>query len=358
VVVSERLRHTALLHALTGDARRTVDLPWDVVIRQARDAALLGTLAHRLEACGGYDWVPSAPRSHLVAASIICAAQRKSVEREIVELRRALVDVGVKVILLKGTAYVMADLAAARGRQFSDVDILVPRESLPQIEAALMLAGFASTHLDPYDQRYYRHWGHELPPMQHVKRGTVLDVHHTIVPPTSGIRLDASNLFRDAVPLPQVPAFHVLAPADMVLHSATHLFNNEELTHGLRDLVDIDSLLREFGRNSNFWNELLRRGGELDLRRPLHYAMRWTAKALGTPVPEDIVAANATGSPNAIVSAIMDVLLEHALHPDNDASTRWARRALYVRGHWLKMPLPMLAWHLTVKAVRRDTQAA
>jgi hypothetical protein len=25
-----------------------------------------------------------------------------------------------------------------------------------------------------------------------------------------------------------------------------------------------------------------------------------------------------------------------------------------VRGHWLKMPMPLLAWHLTVKAFRRD----
>ena len=53
--------------------------------------------------------------------------------------------------------------------------------SLIAISTALMLAGYVTTHLDPYDQRYYRRWRHELPPMQHVKRLTVLDVHHNLV---------------------------------------------------------------------------------------------------------------------------------------------------------------------------------
>src|SRR6476469_4270169 len=101
-----------------------------------------------------------------------------------------------------------------------------------------MLSCYATTHHDPYDQRYYRTWMHELPPMQHVKRGSVIDVHHTIVPPTSGTRLNAAALFDAATPLPEASPFLVLAPPDMVIHSATHLFNNEDMAHGLRDLTD------------------------------------------------------------------------------------------------------------------------
>ena len=35
-----------------------------------------------------------------------------------------------------------------------------------------------------------------------------------------------------------------------------------------------------------------------------------------------------------------------------------ARRALYVRAHWLRMPPLLLAWHLGVKAVRRQEEPA
>ena len=63
--------------------------------------------------------------------------------------------------------------------------------------------------------------------------------------------------------------------------------------------------------------------------------------------------------PPAALRPLMDCLFEAALAPHANArSTRWARRALYVRGHWLKMPIPLLAWHLTVKAFRREEMPA
>ena len=56
----------------------------------------------------------------------------------------------------------------------------------------------------------------------------------------------------------------VLAPVDMVLHSATHLFCNEDVGNGLRDLVDLDSLLRDFALEPRFWPGLTARAAELD----------------------------------------------------------------------------------------------
>ena len=43
----------------------------------------------------------------------------------------------------------------------------------------------ATTHHSAYDQRYYREWMHELPPLLHVRRQTALDVHHAIAPETA-----------------------------------------------------------------------------------------------------------------------------------------------------------------------------
>ena len=334
--------------------------PWELLIRCAREADLLATLALRIDASCGLDRVPDAPRAHLIAARHRCRAQHAAVRREAAEIAHALAPLGAPVVLLKGAAYLMAGLPPAQGRLFSDIDILVPKPRLADVESALMLAGFATTHLNPYDQRYYRRWMHELPPMQHVKRLTVLDVHHTIVPETADVALDAAALFRGAVPLADAPPFSVLSPCDMVLHSATHLFHNEELTHGLRDLVDIDALLAHFAdANPAFWRTLVARAGELDLGRPLHYALRFAARLLGTRVPDDVAAEAARAAPATPIGALMDRLLDAALQPmPTAAATRWARRALYLRGHWLKMPVPLLAYHLTWKALRRDEEPA
>ena len=56
--------------------------------------------------------------------------------------RRALAPLDVPVILLKGTAYAAAGLEAGRGRSIGDLDILVPRAALPDVERALLAAGW------------------------------------------------------------------------------------------------------------------------------------------------------------------------------------------------------------------------
>lgn len=325
-----------------------------MLIRQARAADLLPRVAALLDDLGLLERVPSAPRAHMIAARRLSQAQGEEVRREVEQIVRALDRTGVDVVLLKGAAYLFASLPAARGRVFSDVDILVPKKALAEVEAALMLHGWATSHHEPYDQRYYRRWMHELPPLRHVARQTVLDVHHSLAPPTGRLKPDSAKLLAGAVPVGGQPRLKVLQATDMVLHSAAHLFLNEELTHGLRDLVDIDALLRHFGREERFWTVLEARAKELDLRSPLCYALRYTTRILGTPAPPGTM--DRSGLPGW-KGAILDSLYLRALQPHHpaaaDSLTAAARRLLFVRGHWLRLPPGLLAYHLTVKALRR-----
>lgn len=331
---------------------------WDRLIRQARAARLAGRLAVVLEREGLLAAVPDAPRRHLEAARLLAGQQRAAAQREVSLIRDALARTGVPIVLLKGAAYAMARLPVAAGRSFGDIDLLVPREAIGDVEAALMLAGWASVHRDAYDQRYYRRWMHEIPPMQHLRRGTVIDVHHALVPPTARIAADSDKMRSACVPLDDLPGVFVLAPEDMVLHSATHLFMEGELDAGLRDLADLDALLRDFGRDAGFPERLVARAAEVGLGRPLFYALRYVSEFLHTPVPEQPMRQARAGSPPPWLLPVMDFCFRRALRPSHrsceDAWTPLARWALYVRGHWLRMPLHLLCMHLARKAFRRD----
>jgi hypothetical protein len=142
----------------------------------------------------------------------------------------------------------------------------------------------------------------------------------------------------------------------MVLHSSTHLFFNEEFSHGLRDLVDLDSLLRHFSREPGFWETLMARARELDLVRPLYYCLRYAKQVLTTPIPAPVIAAADAGRPAAGLGRVMDSLFRHVLDPDRPGTAHFltplAKQALYVRAHWLRMPPLLLAYHLTAKALR------
>ncbi len=330
---------------------------WEVLLRQARSAGLHGALPFVLEDAGVV--APAAPRAHLDWMRVVALRHRDSMRNEVRLIAEALGG-AAPLVLLKGAAYLMTGLSTARGRLFGDVDILVPKASLPEVERALVLKGWATSHHDAYDQRYYREWMHELPPLEHMHRGTAIDVHHAILPETAALRPDPARLRAAAVPIAWPDgmagdsALYTLAPQDMVLHSALHLFWDGEFDHGLRDLFDLHRLLAEFGVRPGFWEALPGRSRELQLELPLFYALRYAARLLGTPVPPEVTALLAGAAPNRVRLACMDALFLRALMPMNPSCSgpldAPARFALYVRGNWLRMPPLLLARHLFHKA--------
>jgi hypothetical protein len=319
---------------------------------------LLSRLAFNLAGSGHIDSAIAPARAYLLSALAIADRQEIAIRWEVECIRTALKTVQVPLVLLKGAAYVMAGLPAAKGRVFSDVDIIVPEKDIPAVESALMLHGWNTGHHGPYYQRYYRKWMHEIPPMRHVKRGTVIDVHHALLPKTARIKVDSDRMREAAVAVPGVEGVWALAPVDMVLHSATHLFHEGELDSGLRDLFDLDSLLRDFGTRTEFWERLVPRAIDVGLTRPLYYALRYATQMLSTPVPPSVMEAASAGSPNATLRGLADFAYRRALRPNHlTCDDRWtplARRLLYLRSHWIRMPLPLLLYHLTRKTFVDD----
>ena len=333
---------------------------WSGLIRQARQCGLLARLADRLERQSLTERIPEGPRRHLDTARRMVANQRRQLHRELLELRQALSPVDTPVVLLKGAAYCAADLPPAGERLFSDIDILVPEARLTAVEQALYRQGWQSTHHDDYDQYYYRQWMHELPPMQHRRRQTWLDVHHNILPRTARVCPDAALLLAAAVDCPGYPGFRILAPVDMVLHSAAHLFYNSEMDNGLRDLLDLEQLLGHFSTDSMFWSQLLIRADQLKLQQVLYYALHCLDRLLAMPIPVAVLQQVEQAAPPAGQSWLIDRLFDRALMPEhtNSTMTVLARWLLYVRGHYLRMPLTLLIPHLIRKALRPGTGGA
>ena len=146
------------------------------LVWQARVAELLGQLRNSLVKADVISNVPHQVRRHLDAAWKISELHGQAVKYELAHLREALEKLGIPVVLLKGAAYCAQNNSAAAGRVFSDIDILVPKAALDEAEQLLLGAGWIPTHLNAYDQRYYRDWMHEIPPIEHKNRSTVLDV--------------------------------------------------------------------------------------------------------------------------------------------------------------------------------------
>lgn len=335
----------------------------DLALRVLRRARLLGRLAEALSGAGLLNALPAPARDVLSSAQIAAQARARVARWELDRLAHALGgDGALPIVVLKGCAYLLADLPHARGRMFADVDLLVPQARLPDVEARLLSQGWQTTELTAYDERYYREWTHELPPLTHEEREVEVDLHHNIQMRTSRLKPDARLLLAAARPIPHFGSLDlsVLAPVDMTLHAMTHLFYGGEMDDALRELADIDALLRHFALHEpGFWDRLWSRAVELDLARPTFYGLRYAHRLLATPVPDAVLAASRAEGPPAVVTALMDQLVPEALfppHPDRPRRrTALARLLLYVRSHWVRMPPGMLVRHLAYKFYVRQS---
>ncbi len=328
---------------------------WDLLIRQARVSNLLARIGYLLAQSDLLGQTPEAPRCHLLAAMLVAEKQKLAIEWEIQCIQESIAHTGLPVVLLKGAAYVANDLPPCMGRLFSDVDILVAKAEIHRAEQALKLHGWMAEKLTPYDQRYYRKWMHELPPLRHMERKTVIDVHHTILPESGHLRPDPQKMLSNIQPVANQANVFTLDAYDMILHNAAHLFHEGEFHHGLRDLVDFDSLIRHFCHLQDFWLSLFRRAQQQQLIGPLFYAARYAQKLLRTPMPDSFLE-SLTRQQNSMHTAVMDFLFMRVLLPDHRSCDIWgvgfARWALYVRSHYLRMPLYLLIPHLFRKSIR------
>lgn len=338
----------------SGPAPQLNMMQWEIILGQARQSRLLGRLAQQFQKLGWLQSVPQQARYYLEGALRLIDRQHHEVQWEVQCISRALKDVDTPVVMLKGAAYLVASLPPRDGRLFADIDIMVRRDKLDEVEGALFRCGWISEERDAYNQRYYRQWMHEIPPLKHVQRNTVIDVHHTITPPTSRFRVDGADLLHHIQAIDTLDGIFVFNPAEMVLHSAVHLFQEGEFGHGLRDLLDLKDLVEHFQLQTEFWPHLFERANELKLQIPLFHALFHIERLFGLAAPVPWKRQVAALAPSAPFRVAMAWLLGLALRPDHPScDTRWtglARWLLYLRSHFLRMPLHLVVPHLVRKA--------
>lgn len=333
------MRDARLLAWVLAAPQRAASLDargWQALLTLAQGERLLGTLAHLLEAVA----VPAPARRVLERARREAAHNARAALWEAEMARRALAPLGIPVILLKGAAFAAAGLGPAPGRQIGDLDILVPHARIDEAEAALREAGWDWVKPDPYDDAYYRKFMHELPPLIHRERDRMIDVHHTVLPLTARIRPDALAMIEAAVPLEG--GIKTLCPEDMVLHAVAHLLADGDLAGGMRNLWDMDRLLRDFGAREGFWQRLRAHALRHGLMPHLSRALRLSHHLFETPVDPWLAWQGRRG----------DVFYLGRLLARNgwgQPARPLLRFAFYVRSHWIRMPPLMLARHLWTK---------
>lgn len=206
---------------------------------------------------------------------------------------------GIPAVLLRGTAvaerYYGEDPAL---RPYTDIDLLVPRERLPETKQLARQLGYRPSPEAFPDAFYERHHLH----LRYLgtRSGMPLEIHWAVDHPLSTHRIDYAALFRAASRerLGGAPVLR-LSATDEFLLLALHLAKHASAIHGLPAallpgraverglvlwMVDLDRIVAARGPAFD-WEALLARAEEWEVSAPLGAALTVTATVLGTQVP-------------------------------------------------------------------------
>ena len=309
-------------------------------VRWAQRGHILGQVAAVVDAPAG-----SKLADILENARLRSGYDKRMLVYEANRITRALAASEIEPILLKGSAYVAEHLLAGIGRRVSDIDILVDEEDISGTETLLQEAGWTpeETTANPYDQRYYRQWMHELPPMRHTTRRTLIDVHHRLLPRTARIKPDHRAMMAESA-LSSEAGLRVFSPTDRFIHSAIHIFGDGAFETPARSFIELYYLYADLSEPEK--GALADRAVQVHAGKPVAGAL-WAIKR-NFGVPTVVTAAEGRRLP-----AVSRLLKWAVAAVTEREQAPLANLFLYVRSHYMRMPLPLLVGHLWKKVLRR-----
>lgn len=321
---------------------------WSSFIRVLRERSLVASYHHRLRYNELLNVIPSCCSDTFLSAVNFASAQAIQTKIQGQKLTRLFNQHDLPFIFLKGAAYILGEERNSHGRLMTDIDICVERKYIKEAERILIDNGWSFKEMDEHDDKYYRDWSHEIPPLQHRQDGVVLDVHHTLIPPIKGRIINIESLVNsraigaDNLPVPSIDW--------LVLHSALHLIINEDTENGLRDLTDIYILLAhaESQTTEKAYKLFVQEGFEKEWRvivSLLSYFFNFT------------VSSSLTQSKISISTTARCFILKRALLPTSPylpiRGLRLWKSINYVIGYLSKMPLNIAVNQACYKSYRQ-----
>ena len=255
------------------------------LLATAERLSVLGLILVELARSGRLDELKSV--SGLDAARHLRLSRRQAatwdLERDSVLGRLSRAE--VPTLLLKGAALRLTAYRDSAEREFADIDVLVPKESLDAAVAALAEGGYEPE--SEHQVKLYLEHHHHL--ILKKPQGFVVEVHWALDPATSPFELDVAAFQRDARMITTsggTPAV-VPSPEHMVLHLA-----HQNLENGfchLRRLVDVD---RVISSAADFdWARLASESKRMRVQTVVALTLRLAELLLGTTVPVGFIEA-------------------------------------------------------------------
>jgi len=276
-----------------GPAREQVPPPADAASwrRAAARAVQLGMgslFLHRLRERGEAGLTPPEILRDLERTHYAQALYNTRALADLARVIGAFRAEGLHPVVLKGAALAGRRYLQLAHRAISDLDLLLPASEIERADRVLRDLGYRQS-CPPGWEAFYAHHHHSapyLPPRGHPR----LEIHVGLLDRRWRQQPDLEGMLARAVELPfGGTSAWALATEDQILHACLHLAVSGRFLRGMKDLADIDLLVRS---PEGLDLELILAAAERPgVGRVLHYALGLAHDLFATPIPPGLAAA-------------------------------------------------------------------
>lgn len=219
--------------------------------------------------------------------------------RELVEILKALSDMQIEVIVLKGAALASTIYPDIALRPYEDIDLLVRKHDWNRIEAAFSQLGYRALH--SYRPEFSREF---LSEKCYTKGKIPIDLHWHIVelPYSKYIAIDQFWKSAVTVNIDGVDAL-ILSPEHLLLHLCVH--SSKHYYSCLYQLVDISELIHHYSLN---WRLILEEIQRYRIYFPMRYTLNFVKRLFDSHIPAFVLESLDSYKVSSFEERIFDVL--------------------------------------------------
>ncbi|HVH25700.1 MAG TPA: nucleotidyltransferase family protein [Vicinamibacterales bacterium] len=265
-------------------------LDWDRVVDCAGEHDI-GPLAYH----GLQPFAISGDRAQAVLAKLkaqyFASAMRNALlYRELKDLLRALGRRNRPVILLKGAALAATVYRNAALRPMGDVDLLIRRDDLSEVEKLFEDFGYILDDGHRLRNEWYRAHHYHLTFQKRLGNPFTMccEIHWRIDRPGSRFAIDINGVWARATAASVDDVdLRVLSPEDLLLHLCLHTCKHH-LVGGFRAFCDIAAVVQRHGRSLD-WEQVRTRALEWRIGPFVYVPLRVAQELLGVDVPASVL---------------------------------------------------------------------
>jgi Uncharacterised nucleotidyltransferase len=322
------------------------DLDWNYIAAAACAHGIAPLIYHNLCQSRVTRVLPHGSMERLRNSYYGNAARNSFLYHELRNVLRAFREQQIEVVVLKGAALAEPVYPNRALRPMSDLDLLVKKEKLTEVETKLLDMGYIlqdrGKGKEFYQERHY-HWVFSKKP------DLDIEIHWHVKRPTSAFEINIDELWKStqAVKVASVGAL-ILSPEVLLLYLCQHSWKHS-LNGGMRPFIDIAQTTRFYASEIN-WQEVARLSAQWQMNPCAFLGFSLARDLLDARIPESCLKEL---RPENFSTAIMDWARERVLGYGESSPFSPDLLRLVWKGYGFNDRLHALQKVLSVSAVRR-----